>query len=307
MDPFTLAAGAVNIGGMIASIFGTKEQQRVIKKSVKSLKESVKEQESLANILRTEELRTRTGITDEVAGRMLAAQEMGTKGLQEAGARAVLGGATAQAQATLGNMLGLRQNLIDQEQARQQAVVQDKQRRDQTLGAIAEQKAIGAREAQAEAAAAKAGMIQSAVGAGSQIVGAALKNIPLYQKGRQGRLAEKAMDKFNNLEDPTQREGILTDLQSRGLYSPTAEGGFNQASFLDALSKTGSKKLKEFLDAGEGDALTGLITGYGAKGVNTSDLFGETSDAEEGGKGDFGEFLNELYKQFQETKTVGGS
>ena len=304
MDPFTLAAGAVNIGGMIASIFGTKEQQRVIKKSVKSLKESVKEQESLANILRTEELRTRTGITDEVAGRMLAAQEMGTKGLQEAGARAVLGGATAQAQATLGNMLGLRQNLIDQEQARQQAVVQDKQRRDQTLGAIAEQKAIGAREAQAEAAAAKAGMIQSAVGAGSQIVGAALKNIPLYQKGRQGRLAEKAMTKFDELGRPKE---VLDDLQSRGLYTPTAEGGFNQASFLDALSKTSSKGLKGFLDAGEGDALTGLITGYGAKGVNTSDLFGETSDAEEGGKGDFGEFLNELYKQFQETKTVGGS
>lgn len=306
MDPFTLAAGAVNIGGMIASAFGAKAQQRIIDKSTKSLKESVKEQESLANILRTEELRTRTGITDEVAGRMLAAQEMGTKGLQEAGARAVLGGATAQAQATLGNMLGLRQNLIDQEQARQQAVVQDKQRRDQTLGAIAQQEAIGAREAQAEAAAAKAGMIQSAVGAGSQIVGAALKNIPLYQKGRQGRLAERAMDKFSNL-DATQREGILTDLQAKGLYSPTAEGGFNQASFLDALSKTGSKKLKGFLDAGEGDVLSDFITGYGAKGVNTSDLFGETSDAEEGGKGDFGEFLNELYKQFQETKTVGGS
>ncbi len=306
MDPFTLAAGAVNIGGMIASAFGAKAQQRIIDKTTKSLKESVKEQKSLANILRTEELRTRTGITDEVAGRMLAAQEMGTKGLQEAGARAVLGGATAQAQATLGNMLGLRQNLIDQEQARQQAVVQDKQRRDQTLGAIAQQEAIGAREAQAEAAAAKAGMIQSAVGAGSQIVGAALKNIPLYQKGRQGRLAERAMDKFSNL-DATQREGILTDLQAKGLYSPTAEGGFNQASFLDALSKTGSKKLKGFLDAGEGDVLSDFITGYGAKGVNTSDLFGETSDAEEGGKGDFGEFLNELYKQFQETKTVGGS
>ena len=306
MDPFTLAAGAVNIGGMIASAFGAKAQQRIIDKSTKSLKESVKEQESLANILRTEELRTRTGITDEVAGRMLAAQEMGTKGLQEAGARAVLGGATAQAQATLGNMLGLRQNLIDQEQARQQAVVQDKQRRDQTLGAIAQQEAIGAREAQAEAAAAKAGMIQSAVGAGSQIVGAALKNIPLYQKGRQGRLADRAMTKFDELGRPQE---VLDELQSRGLYSPTAEGGFNQASFLDALSKTGSKKLKEFLDAGEGDALTGLITGYGAKGVNTSDLFGGTSDSEDGGTDydeEFEEFMN-LYKQFKETKTLGGS
>lgn len=304
MDPFTLAAGAVNIGGMIASAFGAKAQQRIIDKTTKSLKESVKEQKSLANILRTEELRTRTGITDEVAGRMLAAQEMGTKGLQEAGARAVLGGATAQAQATLGNMLGLRQNLIDQEQARQQAVVQDKQRRDQTLGAIAQQEAIGAREAQAEAAAAKAGMIQSAVGAGSQIVGAALKNIPLYQKGRQGRLAERAMDKFTELGMP---QDVLDELQSKGLYSPTAEGGFNQASFLDALSKTGSKKLKEFLDAGEGDALTGLITGYGAKGVNTSDLFGGTSDSEDGGTDydeDFEEFMN-LYKQFKETKTLG--
>ena len=229
-----------------------------------------------AKILRTEELRTRTGITDEISGRMLASQEQATRGLQEAGVRAVLGGATAQSQAGLGNMLGLRQNLIEQEQARSQAVVGDKQRMDRELQSITQQEVAGAREAQAESAAVRTQAIQGAVSAGGELLTAGLAAaVPLYTKGRQGRLAAKSMAEFDamSLDD---KQKFINVLEGQGLYSVN-EGfqGVDRSQLTDIFANTATKNLKDFVKFGVEGAMEdrfNLITGTGAPTISTSDL-----------------------------------
>ena len=277
MDPFSLIAmGAGKLGGVIAQSIQARQENKRIKKLQKSIKRDVQEMKDRAKILRTEELRTRTGITDELSGKMLAAQEQATRGLQEAGTRAVLGGATAQAQASLGNMLGLRQNLIEQEQARQQAVVGDKQRMDQTLQAITQQEVAGAREAQAESAAARTQAIQGAVSAGGELLTAGLAAaVPLYTKGRQGRLASKAMESFRNLSGDD-KEAFIQNLESQGIYK-TAEGfeGIDMPQLTDIFANTSAKNLRDFVRFGEEGAMSdrfNLITGTGAPTISTSDL-----------------------------------
>jgi|TARA_R100000479_G_scaffold133715_1_gene71091 hypothetical protein len=276
MDPFSLIAmGAGKLGGVITQSIVARQENKKIKKQQKAIARGVQELEDRAKILRTEELRTRTGITDEISGRMLAAQEQATRGLQEAGVRAVLGGATAQAQAGIGNMLGLRQNLIEQEQARQQAVVGDKQRMDQTLQSITQQEIAGAREAQAESAAARTQAIQGAVSAGGELLTAGLAaTIPLYAKGRQGRLADKAMDEFNLLGD--EQAAFLENLRAKGIYE-TAEGftGVDEPQLRDIFASTAAKNLREFIRFGEEGTMQdrfNLITGTGAPTISTSDL-----------------------------------
>jgi hypothetical protein len=316
MDAFSLIAmGAGKLGGVIAQSIQARQENKRIKKQQKAIERGVQEMKDRAKILRTEELRTRTGITDEISGRMLASQEQATRGLQEAGVRAVLGGATAQAQASLGNMLGLRQNLIEQEQARQQAVVGDKQRMDQTLQAITQQEVAGAREAQAESAAARTQAIQGAVSAGGELLTAGLAAaVPLYTKGRQGRLASKAMESFRGLSGDD-KEAFIQNLERQGIYK-TAEGftGIDMPQLQDIFANTATKNLKQFVDfqmpevgAGGtslGQALGGLlpegsfdpaadpsqiamqnrfnlITGTGAPTISTSDLNTENLTAGE--------------------------
>jgi len=316
MDAFSLIAmGAGKLGGVIAQSIQARQENKRIKKQQKAIDRGVQEMKDRAKILRTEELRTRTGITDEISGRMLASQEQATRGLQEAGVRAVLGGATAQAQAGLGNMLGLRQNLIEQEQARQQAVVGDKQRMDQTLQSITQQEVAGAREAQAESQAARTQAIQGAVSAGGELLTAGLAAaVPLYTKGRQGRLASKAMESFRNLSGDD-KEAFIQNLERQGIYK-TAEGftGIDMPQLQDIFANTAAKNLKQFVDfqmpeVGTGGATLGqtlggllpegsfdpdadpsqiamenrfnLITGTGAPTISTSDLNTENLTAGE--------------------------
>ena len=262
MDPFSLIAmGAGKLGGVIAQSIQARQEQKRIKKQQKAIEVGVQEMKDRAKILRTEELRTRTGVTDEIAGKMLAAQEQATRGLQEAGTRAVLGGATAQAQASLGTMLGLRQDLIQQEQARQQAVVEDKQRMDQTLQAITQQEVAGAREAQAESQAARTQAIQGAVSAGGELLTAGLAaTIPLYTKGRQGRLASRAMEGFRELS-PQDQTAFIQNLERQGIYK-TAEGfeGIDMPQLQDIFANTATKNLKQFIDFEMLDAGVGTQT-----------------------------------------------
>jgi hypothetical protein len=262
MDPFSLIAmGAGKLGGVITQSIVARQENKKIKKQQKAIARGVQELEDRAKILRTEELRTRTGITDEISGRMLAAQEQATRGLQEAGVRAVLGGATAQAQAGIGNMLGLRQNLIEQEQARQQAVVGDKQRMDQTLQAITQQEIAGAREAQAESAAARTQAIQGAVSAGGELLTAGLSAaVPLYAKGRQGRLASRAMEGFRELS-PQDQTAFIQNLERQGIYK-TPEGftGIDMPQLQDIFANTATKNLKQFIDFEMPDAGVGTQT-----------------------------------------------
>jgi len=316
MDAFSLIAmGAGKLGGVIAQSIQARQENKRIKKQQKAIERGVQEMKDRAKILRTEELRTRTGITDEISGRMLASQEQATRGLQEAGVRAVLGGATAQAQASLGNMLGLRQNLIEQEQARQQAVVGDKQRMDQTLQAITQQEVAGAREAQAESAAARTQAIQGAVSAGGELLTAGLAAaVPLYTKGRQGRLASKAMESFRGLSGDD-KKAFIQNLERQGIYK-TAEGftGIDMPQLQDIFANTAAKNLKQFInfempEVGTGGATLGqtlggllpegsfdpaadpsqiamenrfnLITGTGAPTISTSDLNTENLTAGE--------------------------
>ena len=262
MDPFSLIAmGAGKLGGVIAQSIQARQENKRIKKQQRAIDRGVQEMKDRAKILRTEELRTRTGITDEISGRMLAAQEQATRGLQEAGVRAVLGGATAQAQAGIGNMLGLRQSLIEQEQARQQAVVGDKQRMDQTLQAITQQEVAGAREAQAESQAARTQAIQGAVSAGGELLTAGLAAaVPLYTKGRQGRLASKAMESFRNLSGDD-KEAFIQNLERQGIYK-TAEGftGIDMPQLQDIFANTAAKNLKQFVDFQMPDVSAGTQT-----------------------------------------------
>tara|TARA_R110002020_G_scaffold62547_2_gene167238 strand:- start:3147 stop:4196 length:1050 start_codon:yes stop_codon:yes gene_type:complete len=250
MDPFSLIAmGAGKLGGVIAQSIQARQEQKRIKKQQKAIDRGVQEMKDRAKILRTEELRTRSGITDEISGRMLASQEQATRGLQEAGVRAVLGGATAQSQAGLGNMLGLRQNLIEQEQARSQAVVEDKQRMDRDLQSITQQEVAGAREAQAESAAVRTQAIQGAVSAGGELLTSGLAAaVPLYTKGRQGRMAGKAMEGFQNLS-PKDKSSFIQNLESQGIYK-TAEGfeGIDMPQLTDIFANTATKNLKQFID-----------------------------------------------------------
>ena len=316
MDAFSLIAmGAGKLGGVIAQSIQARQENKRIKKQQRAIDRGVQEMKDRAKILRTEELRTRTGITDEISGRMLASQEQATRGLQEAGVRAVLGGATGQAQASLGNMLGLRQNLIEQEQARQQAVVGDKQRMDQALQAITQQEVAGAREAQAESQAARTQAIQGAVSAGGELLTAGLAAaIPLYAKGRQGRLANKAMEGFRDLS-PEDQTAFIQNLERQGIYK-TAEGftGIDMPQLTDIFANTAAKNLKQFInfempEVGTGGATLGqalggllpegsfdpaanpsqiamqkrfnLITGTGAPTISTSDLNTENLTAGE--------------------------
>lgn len=316
MDAFSLIAmGAGKLGGVIAQSIQARQENKRIKKQQKAIERGVQEMKDRAKILRTEELRTRTGITDEISGRMLASQEQATRGLQEAGVRAVLGGATGQAQASLGNMLGLRQNLIEQEQARQQAVVGDKQRMDQTLQSITQQEVAGAREAQAESQAARTQAIQGAVSAGGELLTAGLAAaIPLYTRGRQGRLASKAMESFRNLSGDD-KEAFIQNLERQGIYK-TAEGftGIDMPQLQDIFANTATKNLREFInfempEVGTGGTTLGqtlggllpegsfdpaadpsqiamqnrfnLITGTGAPTISTSDLNTENLTAGE--------------------------
>jgi hypothetical protein len=316
MDAFSLIAmGAGKLGGVIAQSIQARQENKRIKKQQKAIERGVQEMKDRAKILRTEELRTRTGITDEISGRMLASQEQATRGLQEAGVRAVLGGATAQAQASLGNMLGLRQNLIEQEQARQQAVVGDKQRMDQTLQSITQQEVAGAREAQAESQAARTQAIQGAVSAGGELLTAGLAAaIPLYTRGRQGRLASRAMEGFRDLS-PQDQTAFIQNLERQGIYK-TAEGftGIDMPQLQDIFANTAAKNLKQFInfempEVGTGGATLGqtlggllpegsfdpaadpsqiamenrfnLITGTGAPTISTSDLNTENLTAGE--------------------------
>jgi hypothetical protein len=316
MDAFSLIAmGAGKLGGVIAQSIQARQENKRIKKQQKAIERGVQEMKDRAKILRTEELRTRTGITDEISGRMLASQEQATRGLQEAGVRAVLGGATAQAQASLGNMLGLRQNLIEQEQARQQAVVGDKQRMDQTLQSITQQEVAGAREAQAESQAARTQAIQGAVSAGGELLTAGLAAaIPLYTRGRQGRLASRAMEGFRDLS-PQDQTAFIQNLERQGIYK-TAEGftGIDMPQLQDIFANTAAKNLKQFInfempEVGTGGATNGqtlggllpegsfdpaadpsqiamenrfnLITGTGAPTISTSDLNTENLTAGE--------------------------
>jgi hypothetical protein len=316
MDAFSLIAmGAGKLGGVIAQSIQARQENKRIKKQQKAIERGVQEMKDRAKILRTEELRTRTGITDEISGRMLASQEQATRGLQEAGVRAVLGGATAQAQASLGNMLGLRQNLIEQEQARQQAVVGDKQRMDQTLQSITQQEVAGAREAQAESQAARTQAIQGAVSAGGELLTAGLAAaIPLYTRGRQGRLASRAMEGFRDLSGDD-KKAFIQNLERQGIYK-TAEGftGIDMPQLQDIFANTAAKNLKQFInfempEVGTGGATLGqtlggllpegsfdpaadpsqiamenrfnLITGTGAPTISTSDLNTENLTAGE--------------------------